>query len=289
MNIWDLSIIIFRMKYFLLFSSLLLTTACSSIYYYPIKNQYYVEAEKLKPTPETVRFKSTDGTELEAWYFKSETKKPKALILHFHGNAQNISTHFGFLWDSVKLGYDYFIFDYRGYGRSQGEPTPAGVVEDGISALVWAQAKAEERKIPLIVFCQSLGGAICMKSLSYKNDVNPKALVIDSSFSSYRSEARTVAASSWILWLFQPLAWLIADNSQAPQEDLPYLKAQNFLVVHGEEDHVVDIQHGKKIFEKLPEPKEFWIIPNGVHTDFLVRPDKEYAIKFYAWLERILK
>lgn len=277
------------MKYIILCFISILLSACSSLYYFPVKDQYYVDPTRLDPPPEIVRFKSSDGTELEGWYFKTTQKRSNGLILHFHGNAQNISTHFAFLWNSTQLGYDYFIFDYRGYGKSQGEPTPAAVVKDGEAALDWAQIKAKDKNIPLIVFCQSLGGAICMKSLSHRPDLNPKALIIDSSFSSYRSEARTVASRSWLLWLLQPVAWLIVDNSQAPQDDLKDLKAQNFLVVHGDEDQVVDVDHGKKIYEKLPEPKEFWLIPDGQHTDFLVREQKQYQIKFFAWLEKKLR
>lgn len=227
--------------------------------------------------------------ELEGWYFKTKNKTPKGFIVHFHGNAQNVSTHFSYLWQATEVGYDYFVFDYRGFGKSQGAPTPKGVVMDGLKALEWSTEKMKERKITsLVMFCQSLGGAICMRSLASRPDLNPDALVIDSSFSSYRSVARTVAQSSWILWLLQPVAWLIVDNSEAPQEQLPTLRAKNFLVVHGDADQVVNYRHGKKIFNLLPEPKEFWSIPSGTHTDFLFVDQWKYRIQFYAWLEKKL-
>ncbi len=260
---------------------------CSSLYYFPTKNLYYVNPQKLKPTPEVISFKGSDGTVLEGWYFKTEQQKPKGLILHFHGNAQNVSTHFMFLWRVVDLGYDYFVFDYRGFGNSQGVATPKGVVSDGVSAIEWSQGKMKERGIEsLTVFCQSLGGAICAKSLSLKPELTVDNLVIDSSFPSYRSVARSVAQSSWVLWLLQPVAWLIVDNSESPQDVFPKLKAKRFLVIHGDNDRVVAFRHGERIFSLLPEPKEFWRIPEGQHTDFLFTDEGRYRIKFYAWLEK---
>lgn len=262
-------------------------TGCSSIYYFPTKNIYYVAPQKINPAPEIVSFTSTDGTKLEAWYFKTTHKKPKGFIIHFHGNAQNVSTHFTYLWKVGEVGYDYFVFDYRGFGKSEGTPTPAGVVQDGLAALKWSQAKMKERGISsLTVFCQSLGGAICAKTLSLVPEFPVDNVVIDSSFPSYRSVARSVAQSNWLLWVLQPVAWLIADNSQSPQDVFGDLKAKRFLVVHGDNDNVVSFRHGEKIFSLLPEPKEFWRISNGQHTDFLFIDEGKYRIKFYAWLDR---
>ncbi len=235
-----------------------------------------------------MRVVTDDGLTLDGWYFKTKSKNPKGLILHFHGNAQNVSTHFMYLWQSVELDYDYFVFDYRGFGKSQGEPTPKGVIQDGLAAIKWSEDKMKERKISsLILFCQSLGGAICMRTLALRPDLNPDALVIDSSFSSYRSVARTVAQSSWLLWVLQPVAWLMVDNSEAPASVMPHLKAKNFLVVHGDADQVVAYHHGKKIHKLLPEPKEFWTIPNGKHTDFLFVDNFRYRIQFFSWLDKV--
>lgn len=262
---------------------------CSSLYYFPTQQAYYVNPKKLNTPPEIIKFKTVDGIELEAWYFKSKEKTPKGLITHFHGNAQNVSTHFMYLWQAADMGYDYFVFDYRGFGNSQGIPNPKGVVSDGLAALQWSLDKMKERKISsLIVFCQSLGGAICMRALNLRPDINPDVLVIDSSFSSYRSVARTVARSSWLLWVLQPIAWLIVDNSEAPQDSLHLLKAKNYLVVHGDMDRVVAYSHGEKIYKLLPEPKEFWKIPGGGHADFLFTEEFKYRTQFYIWLQQKL-
>ena len=83
--------------------------------------------------PENVFFKTSDGLALHGWFLKARDARGTVLVLH--GNAENISTHAsGVLW-LVPEGFNVFIFDYRGYGRSEGRPTVAGVHKDADAAL----------------------------------------------------------------------------------------------------------------------------------------------------------
>jgi uncharacterized protein len=277
-------------QYLSIFFILLFNVACSSLFYHPTKNYYY-DPKTVKNPPEIIKFLADDGTKLEGWYFSSTLKiKTKALIVHFHGNAQNISTHANYFYSTADLGYDYFIFDYRGFGHSEGEPTPKKLLLDGAAALDWARARAKERNLPIVLIGQSLGGAVLMKTLAvYDKTFVPDVLVIDSSFCNYRSAARRVLAKSWVTWLLQPVGWLIVDNSQAPQEDLPSLKAKNIMVIHGTADFVVDYALGEQVFSLLPEPKEFMTIPDGYHTDFMFNDEGRYRFKFLAWLDKTVQ
>lgn len=260
-------------------SSLLL--GCSSLFYYPDRIQY-VDTAKLAVQPELLRIPARDGHAIPAWHFKSLKGKPKALIIQYHGNAQNMTSHFVFLASAPAQGYDHLIFDYRGYGLSEGSPTPENTVSDGMDVLMWARKTFPETKI--VVFGQSLGGAIALKSLiELKGKFKADVIVIDSSFSSYRSVARTALAKNWITWFLQPVGWLIVDNSMAPGKDISTLEPTPFLVVHGTHDPVVDFSHGERIFDLAPLPKDFWEIKQGGHTDFMFRPD--IRKQFYEYLE----
>ena len=253
--------------------------SCYSVFYYP--NAYeYADAEKLRPAPESLTFKSEDGTELHGWYFHA-APPVRGRILHFHGNAQNLSAHFRFLRHAPQSGFDHFIFDYRGYGKSAGRPKPLEVVADARAALRFVNGLEPRR--PLMVLGQSLGGAIALRALcDLGGEVPVRLLALDSTFMNYRSVARRVLAQNWITWPFQPLAWSIVDNSAAPPADLRGLKVDRALVVHGRADRTVPFALGEKVFEALPEPKEMWSVPEGGHTDFLWRPDFEK--RFYATL-----
>lgn len=266
------------MKYLALLFILLWLSGCSSLFYHPEK-QYYYDPQILPKKPIEVSFYSKDKTFLTGWLFESD--HPKSIIVHFHGNAGNISSH---VWDFVQLnqrGYHYFIFDYRGYGKSGGTPTPKGLVDDGASAIEWVTRKYPD--LPMIVVGQSLGGAVLLRALA-KTPHHPDKIVIDSSFANYRTVARRIAAKSWLLWLFQPIAWLIVDNSESPDISL-HETAGNKLVIHGNLDRIVPFASGQELFSGLKEPKTFWEIEGGQHTDFMVRDEGKHRDRFFRWLE----
>jgi len=258
---------------------------CQSVFFYP--NDFeYAAADKLRPAPESITFAAEDGTPLHGWYFHAPGR-PKGRIVQFHGNAQNLTAHFRFLRHAARAGYDHFVFDYRGYGKSPGVPTPARAVADGRAALRWLAARnsAGAKPLPLIVLGQSLGGAVALRALAdLQGEVSVRLLVLDSTFASYRSAARGVVAQSWLTWWLQPVAWSIVDNSAAPPRDLSKIGVGRTLVVHGELDRTIPARLGRAVFERLPEPKEFWLVPGGTHTDFLWRVD--YEAKFYAALDQ---
>lgn len=262
---------------------------CSSLFYHPSK-ALFVDPLRLNLHPEDIYFSSKTGKRLHGWYFKANQNPPKGLAVHFHGNAQNLSAHYLFLREATDKGFDYFIFDYEGYGQSEGTPSPGNLILDGVSALEWARAKSPA--LPIIIFAQSLGGNVAINSLTefLKMDSRPssiKALVIDSSFASYRSAARKVVSRHLLTWILQPVAWLIVDNSGSADGKIEKVSPIPVLIIHGEKDNVVDFSLGQRLFDQAREPKEMWTIPNGGHTDFLSRPD--WNRRFFEKLDFYLK
>jgi fermentation-respiration switch protein FrsA (DUF1100 family) len=241
----------------------------------------YVDPAQLKLKPEIVEFASTDGTALYGWYFGAIDKKPaKGLIAFFHGNAQNLTSHYLNLVWLLKEGYDFFIFDYRGYGKSAGQPTPEGTVEDGKAAIRWAGARARERKLPLVVYGQSLGGAVALESLiELRGEVPVRLVVADSTFASYRAAGRSVLAKHALTWLFQPVTYLALSDAKAPGDRVAELAPTPLIVVHGDRDGVIDFSLGEDLFARAREPKELWRVPGGQHIDSMSRQDPEFRRK----------
>ena len=272
------------LRYLFIVSLLLTAAACSSVFYYPTPFPD-VDYSKFLLKPEVIEFESEDGVKLNAWYFRAKGKS-FGKIIHFHGNAQNLANHSFFLRNAPLRGFDYFIFDYRGYGNSAGTPTPIGLIKDGKAAIRWVSKKNPE--LPLIVVGQSLGGAVAMQTLLELNgEVPVKQIVIDSSFTSYRSVARNMMMKNWFTWILHPIAWLIVDNSSAPGVNIKKLAPVSLLVVHGTNDGTIDYKFGEQIYQLAGDPKDFWTIPSGQHTDFLYK--KEWEDKFYSYLKDKLK
>lgn len=278
-----------------------LVSGCSSALYYPSQQLYDdpakvgAESGESNPkianiVPEDIWFKSEDGTKLNGWYFKAPgKKKPKALIVFFHGNGENISSHFLTLRWILGYGFDYFIFDYRGYGRSEGDPSPRGTMEDGKAAIRWAAIRAREKKAPLVIFGQSLGGAVALRSvIELGREVPLKLMAVDSTFASYRSEGASVLSSSWLTWIFQPLAYLLLSDRYAPSDRIREIAPTPLLVMHGDADKTVPIKHGEKLFKLAQQPKEFWRIPGGEHIDVFWVHNGEYRRRFIEKLRQVL-
>ena len=107
---------------------------------------------------EDVYFKTNDGVTLNGWFFKNP--QARSTILFAHGNAGNMSDRLFKIKFFYDLGLNVFIFDYRGYGKSEGKPSEAGIYVDAQSAYDYLQSRPDVNMKRLILYGASLGGAV---------------------------------------------------------------------------------------------------------------------------------
>lgn len=259
--------------------------ACSSQLYHPDSIQR-ITPEKFKGIPpQEILFQNKKGVPLSGWYFKSGNH-PKGQIVFFHGNSENISTHFAALYWILKEGYDYFIFDYQGFGKSAGKPSPLKTLEDGEAALRWMYEK--NPKVPLIVFGHSLGGAVGLRSvIDLKDQIPIKAVVLDSTFLSYKSAAANILSRHGLTWIFQPLAYLVMSDRYAPKNRVKEISPIPLLIFHGDQDKIISYQLGKKIYQKAGEPKTFILSPGGHHGDIFSNHKGKNRRELMEWLRHL--
>lgn len=268
--------------------ALLPLSACSGLLYHPTRALHYDPAG-FQLSPEEVHFASADGTKLFAWRFraagKTPPKGPKGVFVLYHGNGENLSSHYVTMLWALKKGFDLFTFDYRGYGRSQGEPSPEGTVRDGEAALRWVQR--EYPATPMIIVGQSLGGAIALRNaIDLKAEIPFKAVVIEGSFPSYRRVGAEVMSRAWLTWPFQWLAHLVLSDRYAPDGEIGRIAPVPLLVLHAEDDRTVPYMFGEEIFWQAGEPRELWKVPGRGHTDAFIRRGLGYPEKLVEWLAR---
>ena len=232
---------------------------------------------------EEISFKSFDDTVLYGWFFKSKSNPPKGTVIQFHGNAQNITSHFASLVWLTDAGFDFFTFDYRGFGKSKGTPTQSRVYGDSLAALDEVHRLKELRHSPkILVYAQSLGGAILMRTLpDWQNRNDVTAVILDSTFSSYQAIASQKLRQFWLSYLFSPLAYLLVSDAYAPRlQDLNF----KIAVVHDEKDPVVPFSNGEEISRGVQsQDVKFWTFSRGTHTAFpLIRDEnQEEIVKFF--------
>lgn len=263
-----------------------LLTSCSGVLYYPSQNRLYYDPKSVGFSPTDIYFTDATQRKLHGWWFRSAITPAKATVIFFHGNAENLTSHFMHLAWITAEGYNLFIFDYPGYGLSEGKPTPQSCVESGHAALDWVLSHDPEN-LPMIIYGQSMGGIIALRTIIDKReDINLKLVVAESTFDSFQQIARHKLSQHWFTWLLQPLSYLLLSDRWAPTH-LETIAPVPVLVIHGQQDNVVEPQFGEAIYEKLSEPKSIWRIPNGNHTDIFWQHEKKYRTVFLNFLTQL--
>lgn len=258
-----------------------LLSGCSQFLFYP--------HAKLIRTPADVgleyrdiHFTSRDGTALHGWMLPATAQPAIASILFLHGNAENISTHIGSVHWMPERGVNVFLIDYRGYGQSTGKPTLEGVHEDAAAALSILLEQPEANGIPLVLFGQSIGGAVAIHTAATSEHRDKiEALIVEGSFSSYRKVTREALGSFWLTWPLQwPLSLTISDVYR-PDHAIARLYDIPVLLIHGSQDPIVAPEHSKRLYRQANEPKTLWIIPGGRHIDAFHSLEYQERLTYY--------
>ncbi|NDG85553.1 MAG: hypothetical protein EBX52_11045 [Proteobacteria bacterium] len=272
----------------------LLWSGCSSVLYHPSRQHFDDSATPLPGREDfSLEAPGKGGGRIHLRYFKHSSPGPaKALLLHFHGNAENLTSHQATLQFVLEQGYDFAIFDYRGFGESvfadpEHRPDPRSTVEDGMLFLDWGRSRAEALNIPWVVFGQSLGGAVALRSvIEVRSRFHPDLVVVDSTFASYHRAGASVLARSVIFWPFQWVAHLVLSDEWAPGSRIGEISPVPLWVLHGNRDETVDESLGREVYHLAKEPKEFWHIEGGRHTDAFWAHEGQWRRKFILELNR---
>jgi len=219
-------------------------------------------------------FTADDGTRLNGWYFPHE--KPAAVVLFAHGNAGNVTQYAEWLrvlHDRHRVSV--MIFDYRGYGKSDGEPDEAGIIEDACAARQWLAQREKIAESDIVLMGQSLGGGV-MVDLAASDGA--RGLVLLNTFTSLPD----VAAHHYPLL---PTRMLMHNRLDSASKIGRYHGP--LLQVHGDKDSVVPFAQGKKLFAAANEPKRFVVNPGGGHNDRLPDQYRQAFDEFLASLPAV--
>jgi len=244
-------------------------TGCvSGLFYYPDRTTYQT------PARHGLRYEEVwfgSGNRLNGWFVPAVTE-PSGTVVHFHGNAQNMTSHFDYVRWLPREGFSLFVFDYRGYGRSPGKPERSGIVEDCVAAIEYVRARPGVDPDRLLILGQSLGGAMALAALASRGTEGVRAIVIDSTFYSYRAIVRDKISQMPILSLLKwPLSLVLIGNSHSPAHTIGRVAPVPLLLIHGTHDRVIPCRHGERLFERARDPKQLWLVNGGAHTDALLR------------------
>lgn len=213
---------------------------------------------------EDLALTAEDGVRVHGWYLPPPGE-PRWTVLLAHGNGGNISHRLDrTLFLQSKLGAAVLLFDYRGYGKSEGSPDEEGTYRDARAAHRWLVEDKRVAADSLVLFGESLGSAVAL-DLALSRPC--RALVLESPFASIPAMARAV-------YPFLPL-WPLVRTRYDNEAKVPRL-AVPLLVLHGDRDEVVPLAQGRRVFEAAPEPKRFFTIPGAGHNDTYIVGGEAY-------------
>jgi fermentation-respiration switch protein FrsA (DUF1100 family) len=193
-----------------------------------------------------------DGPRLHGWHLPAPSAR--TLMLFCHGNAGNISHRLDNIARLLAAGISVYIFDYRGYGLSEGSPSEKGLYLDAEAAQRKAQELAQAGGQRLVIFGRSLGGVAAVH-LARRGGC--AGVVLESTFTNLGAMARVhyhLPLTSLLAGRFDSLGRIAGLRCPA-------------LFIHGDQDDVVPYALGRQLYEAAPNPKEFLTIPGAGHND----------------------
>ena len=224
---------------------------------------------------EDVWLTTEDGVRIHGWYLPVPGARWVTLVSH--GNAGNISHRLDrALLLQARLRSSVFLYDYRGYGASEGSPDEAGTYRDARAAYRYLAEQKQVKADELVLFGESLGSAV---SLELALSRPAAALVLEAPFTSVRDMARTT--------IFAPFAPFVRTR----YESLARISRLRMplLVVQGDRDEIVPPVQGRRLFDAAPEPKRYFAIPGAGHNDTYLVGGEAYWRTIADFLDAVVQ
>lgn len=218
---------------------------------------------------EDVWVETADGLKINGWFLPAEAAS--GMVLYCHGNAGDVRDWVHAAPPFLSAGQSLLIWDYRGYGRSQGQPSEQGLYRDGVAVWTWLANRAKQDGLRPAILGKSLGSAVAVYLAAQEQGdgyERPPALILDSAFTSMREVVARHAA-----WLpAGAVPRLFESLELAPGIDCPT------LVIHGGRDSLVPVEQAKRLYSAIGGEKVLRIVAGAEHNDLSIWPE------YNAWL-----
>jgi len=223
---------------------------------------------------EDVYFEAVDGKKLHGWFFQGSAQKT---IIVNHGKTGNITDLERLMFLLLDTGASVFIYDYRGFGRSEGSPSLKVICEDGLQAYKWLVEQKHIAPKDLVAYGESLGGIVACH-LAERTEIG--GLILQSAFSSLRQIS---IENMSVLRFFPETLFPIYGKNSATVRDF-----QNpILILHGALDEDIIMQHSHSLLAAATSNKELVILPNTLHDEIDEKDSELFVHKVKAFLAQL--
>lgn len=205
-----------------------------------------------------VWFETEDGIELHGWFIPVE--EAEYAVLFSHGNAGNLQRRSALVRMLSEAGASVFIYDYRGYGHSEGSPSEGGLYKD-LEAAIQYLLMYGYKEGQIVLYGRSLGGSVAAYGAT---QIQAAGLILDSAFTDLETMVRDV-------YPFVPPS--LAKYDFPTIQYLDQMNSMPVLIFHSPEDNLVQFHHGEKLYDKSPSPKTFVELRGGHNNNYRISED----------------
>jgi fermentation-respiration switch protein FrsA (DUF1100 family) len=253
---------------------------CSNLIFQPTSVRYSDPARHGIQL-EDIFMESGDGMQLHGWHLPARGT-PRGSVLFLHGNGENISSHIGSVYWLPEQGYEVFLFDYRGYGRSGGSAELDGVMRDAVDMIAWARDHAAGPR-GLTVLGHSMGGSVAIYALAQLADRDGvNALVSVDAFSDYRRITRDTLSGHWLTWAFQWPLSLTISNRYRPADYIGELSPLPVFILHSEDDEIIPVAHADALYLAAGPPRFRYYLRGGHNRILALGANREQLLEILA-------
>jgi fermentation-respiration switch protein FrsA (DUF1100 family) len=229
-------------------------------------------ASALTPVPVNKAFVTDDGLKLHGWLFRASGPN-RPLVIWCHGNGGNITDRADVAARLTRRGLSVLLFDWRGYGRSEGKPSENGLYHDAEAAYNFATKSLGVSPGDIVMYGESLGGPYAARVASQRK---VRCVIIENSFPSLAAMGNAIYGPVPIGW-FAPFAmttlrWL--NDAHVP-----------VLVMHGRRDNVIPFRLGLQLYDGLRVPKEMLVSAKAGHDEIAEVEGERYDLTVTRFIE----
>lgn len=198
-----------------------------------------------------VTFEMEDGGEINGLHF--QVPNARGVVFYLKGNSRSLKGWGKFARDFVSKGYDFFMIDYRGFGKSSGRRTETMLYNDAQTVYKWLSTQYPEDKI--VLYGRSLGSGIAARLASWNH---PRMLILDSPYYSFLHHIRV-----YLFWM--PLPWLLRYQIRTDR----FIKTVTcpIFILHGDKDRLIPYRQSPMLVKQAPDRTLLYTIAGGGHND----------------------
>jgi uncharacterized protein len=256
----------------IIFLSILILASCKQIVneiaFHPDR-QNVIPLNRLPGNVEEIFITTADNIKIQSYFIPNEASNK--IIIYFHGNAGNIGHRLQDLMQLHSFGINVLGVGYRGYGKSQGKPSEAGIYIDGKSALKHATQNLGFKLENIYLFGRSIGSAVAINT---SQNIHINGLILATPLTSGKEWVKTTN-----LRFVSYLAGKSFDNISKIENVICPL-----LIIHGSRDHIIPYTMGKSIFTKANTKKQFIKIDGAGHNNLSTKYAKSYWLPIYDFI-----